>query len=73
MQVAVFPLCSSYWSFVVCALAFGFFVGMFSFLLLLCLDIVVLLVVFFLFFVFIFNKIFHKQILQSLLFNLVSC
>ena len=26
-QVAVFPLCSSYWSFVVCALAFGFFVG----------------------------------------------
>merc|ERR1719266_2324152 len=25
--VAVFPLCSSYWSFVVCALAFGFFVA----------------------------------------------
>merc|ERR1712192_198204 len=25
--VAVFPFCSSYWSFVVCALAFGFFVA----------------------------------------------
>merc|ERR1719431_1970150 len=25
--VAVFPLCSSYWSFVLCALAFGFFVA----------------------------------------------
>jgi len=27
ITVAVFPLCSSYWSFVVCALAFGFFVA----------------------------------------------
>ena len=30
--MAVFPLCSSYWSFVVCALAFGFFVGTCTFL-----------------------------------------